>query len=105
MQEETKEEFRARVFTLIGAIPVGNVATYGQIAGLAGAPKHARAVGYLLKHLPAGSSLPWHRVINSQGKISFPPESSKFIEQSQLLRSEGVKVQGGKIALRQYQWC
>ncbi|RZM80633.1 cysteine methyltransferase [Pseudoalteromonas rubra] len=105
MQTETKEEFRVRVFTLIGAIPEGSVATYGQIAGLAGAPKHARAVGYLLKHLPAGSSLPWHRVINSQGKISFPPQSDKFRQQSELLRLEGVQVQGGKIALRQYQWC
>ncbi|TMP39434.1 MGMT family protein [Pseudoalteromonas rubra] len=105
MLEEAREEFRSKVFTLIGAIPSGNVATYGQIAALAGAPKHARAVGYLLKHLPVESSLPWHRVINSQGKISFPPESDKFSEQSALLRSEGVQIQGGKVALRRYQWC
>ncbi|MCF6439664.1 MGMT family protein [Pseudoalteromonas luteoviolacea] len=98
------DEFKQKVYTLIGAIPEGNVATYGQIAKLAGAPRHARAVGYLLKHLPNDSSLPWHRVINSQGKISFPVESDKFNSQALKLKAEGVESLNGRISLKKYLW-
>ncbi|ESP94421.1 MULTISPECIES: MGMT family protein [Pseudoalteromonas] len=98
------DEFKQNVYTLIGAIPQGQVATYGQIAKLAGAPKHARAVGYLLKKLPKDSTLPWHRVINSQGKISFPLDSDKFQTQSTKLQAEGVAVTSGRVALKKYLW-
>ncbi|KZN61175.1 hypothetical protein N473_22800 [Pseudoalteromonas luteoviolacea CPMOR-1] len=98
------DEFKQNVYTLIGAIPKGSVATYGQIAKLAGAPKHARSVGYLLKHLPNDSTLPWHRVINSQGKISFPTGSEKFNAQSFKLQAEGVVLLNGKISLQKYLW-
>ncbi|KZX01374.1 cysteine methyltransferase [Pseudoalteromonas luteoviolacea] len=99
-----EEEFKQRVYTLIGAIPCGNVATYGQIAKLSGSPRHARAVGYLLKNLPKNSSLPWYRVINGQGKISFPEGSEKFSEQQKHLASEGVKIAAGKVSLKKFQW-
>ncbi|MCF2856015.1 MGMT family protein [Pseudoalteromonas sp. SMS1] len=99
-----EEEFKRRVYTLIGAIPAGHVATYGQIAKLAGAPRHARAVGFLLKNLPKESTLPWYRVINGQGKISFPEDSEKFVEQQERLLAEGVKMCSGKVSLRTFQW-
>ena len=63
-------ELHRQILEVIALIPYGKVATYGQIAKLAGIPKHARLVGYVLKHLDKESSIPWHRVINSQGKIS-----------------------------------
>ncbi|KZN39139.1 hypothetical protein N474_10285 [Pseudoalteromonas luteoviolacea CPMOR-2] len=99
-----EEEFKHRVYTLIGSIPIGFVATYGQIAKLAGSPRHARAVGYLLKNLPMDSALPWYRVINGQGKISFPEDSEKFQEQQNRLLAEGVKIVSGKLSLKVYQW-
>ncbi|NOU50326.1 MGMT family protein [Pseudoalteromonas sp. JBTF-M23] len=98
------EEFKARVYTLIGAIPKGKVAAYGQLAKMAGAQNQSRAVGRLLKNLPEGSSLPWHRVINSQGKISFALNSDKYKQQRQLLEAEGVEFQNNKIRLKTYQW-
>lgn len=61
-----------RIWTVVAAIPVGRVATYGQVAELAGLPRGARAVGLAMARLPAGTRLPWHRVINATGKVSIP---------------------------------
>jgi methylated-DNA-protein-cysteine methyltransferase-like protein len=81
------------------------VATYGQIAVLAGFPGHARQVGYALHTLPEGSHLPWHRVIGAPGRISFRPESLEWSLQRVLLEAEGVQVDdGGRIALARFQW-
>ena len=70
MAESIVKELAPMIFQVIAQIPYGRVASYGQIARLAGIPKHSRLVGYVLKHMDADSSLPWYRVINSQGKIS-----------------------------------
>jgi len=68
--------FARRVLQIVLAIPIGQVASYGQVAALAGSPKNARQVGKLLSlELGAGDSIPWQRVINSSGGISLPPES------------------------------
>ncbi len=64
------DSFRQRVFHVVAAIPYGQVATYGDIAQLIGSPRAARQVGGVLKRLPEGSALPWHRVINRYGEIS-----------------------------------
>ncbi|CAH9065280.1 DNA base-flipping protein [Pseudoalteromonas holothuriae] len=96
--------FKERIYTLIGSIPMGKVAAYGQLARLAGAPNQSRAVGRLLKNLPAKSTLPWHRVINSQGKISFSIESEKYQQQRKLLTAEGVIFKNNKVSLKTYQW-
>ena len=90
---------------MIALIPYGKVASYGQIARMAGLPKHARLVGYLLKHLDSAADIPWHRVINSQGKISLSKlnESGENIQRLKLV-AEGVMVIGDKINLKQYQW-
>ncbi len=71
-------EFETLVFTIIGSIPKGKVATYGQIADMAGKPNYARKVGFTLKSLPSNTKLPWYRVINSQGKISFACNCRSF---------------------------
>ncbi|BBN83293.1 methylated-DNA--protein-cysteine methyltransferase [Pseudoalteromonas sp. A25] len=97
-------EFKARVYTLIGAIPQGKVAAYGQLAKLAGAENQSRAVGRLLKCLPPESSLPWHRVVNSQGKISFDENSEKYQQQRKLLEAEGIQFKNNKVNLKTYQW-
>lgn len=92
------------IWTVVATIPEGNVATYGQVAELSGLARGARQVGYALKHLAADSKIPWHRVINSQGKISFPEDSNAFLQQKQRLENEGVLVRGNRISLKQFRW-
>ena len=97
---ETTEKSQERVWQLVAAIPQGKVATYGQIAALAGMPSHSRLVGRILTRLPAGSRLPWHRVINSQGRITNPNKA----KQRARLKAEGITPVKGRVNLRLYQW-
>ena len=92
------------VWQVVSTIPPGKVATYGQIAQLAGLFGQARYVGYALGQLPDGHRIPWHRVINSQGRISFSQGTPEAVEQAQRLRVEGVEVRDGKISLRRFGW-
>jgi methylated-DNA-protein-cysteine methyltransferase-like protein len=79
----------ARIYRTVRRIPVGCVATYGQIAELAGLGQHARMVGYALAALPHESDVPWHRVINAKGEISHGDAIGGEM-QRQLLVQEGV---------------
>lgn len=101
----SSDELARQILQVIALIPYGKVASYGQIARMAGLPKHARLVGYLLKHLDSAADIPWHRVINSQGKISLNKlnESGENVQRLKLV-AEGVMVIGDKINLKQYQW-
>ena len=93
-----------RIYEAIRHIPRGRVATYGQIARLAGIPGHARQVGYALHRLPDESDVPWHRVINEKGRISLHPERSGALQQS-ILESEGIVFDAeGTIPLLIYRW-
>ncbi len=85
-------------------IPSGRVATYGQVAALAGAPRHARQVGYALHDLPPGSSLPWQRVINARGEVSPRSEPGWEGFQRQLLEAEGIEFRRGRVDLERYRW-
>ncbi|HVT07590.1 MAG TPA: MGMT family protein [Polyangia bacterium] len=94
-----------RIYEVVARIPRGRVATYGQVATLAGLPRRARLVGRALRVLPADSDLPWHRVVNAQGKIS--PRGDLFGHedlQAELLRREDVRFTGATIPLARYQW-
>lgn len=85
------DSFSDRVYWLTDQIPEGRVATYGQIAFLAGTPRAARAVGALMKTSRSiGLDLPWHRVINASGGISYKGEVERPRLQRTLLKSEGV---------------
>jgi methylated-DNA-protein-cysteine methyltransferase related protein len=94
-----------RIYAVVARIPRGKVATYGQVATLAGLPRQARLVGYALNVLPAGSPLPWHRVVNARGQVS-PRRSGLGHDQiqAQLLKREGVKWSGDSIRLAEHQW-
>jgi methylated-DNA-protein-cysteine methyltransferase-like protein len=97
--------FYQQVYALVRQVPAGKVVTYGQVAALLGSPRAARAVGYALRFLPAGSDVPWHRVINYQGGISprYPAESP--IIQRVLLEAEGVCFDAQeRVALARYRW-
>jgi methylated-DNA-protein-cysteine methyltransferase-like protein len=93
-----------RIYAVVRRIPRGKVATYGQVARLAGLSNAARQVGYALHALAGGSALPWHRVINSTGRISLPPEAGG-VEQRFRLLEEGVMVDdSGRVPLPRHQW-
>lgn len=82
-------------------IPRGQVASYGQVAALAGLPGRARLVGHVLAHLPPGSTVPWHRVVNATGKISLVEHGAS--RQRALLEAEGVEFRAsGRIDLRRF---
>lgn len=97
----TKEQ---RLWQIVNAIPYGQVASYGQLAALAGVPRGARWVGTVLKKLPTDTILPWHRVVSSRGTIAFPVNSKAFQRQYQRLVSEGIQWQGNRIPMQRYQW-
>ena len=99
-----RSDLRARIYEVVAQIPHGRVATYGQIAALAGAPRHARQVGYALYDLPSGGSLPWHRVINARGEVSPRTEPGWDGFQRQLLEAEGVEFRRGRVDLERYRW-
>ncbi len=95
----------ARIYAVIQQIPVGQVATYGQIATLAGYPGYARQVGYALHATPDDVEVPWHRVINAKGEISLGARSVYGDIQRQMLTAEGVQFnERGRISLKKYQW-
>ena len=96
------------VWAAVMRIPRGRVATYGQIAALAGMPRHARQAGYALAATPANKKIPWHRVINAQGKISLRLkhwEGGSDDLQRILLEAEGVLFDStGKVDLKRFRW-
>lgn len=100
--------FYQAVYALVARIPKGRVMTYGQIAALLGRPTAARAVGYALHNLPNGTTLPWQRVVNSQGRISPRGAGDMLHEpmvQQLLLEAEGVEFDcEGRLDLRRYLW-
>ena len=91
-----------RIWLIIAAIPYGHVATYGQVAVLAGLPNAARTVGQILSNLPTGTKLPWHRVVNARGEISLT--GSQAIRQKKLLVQEGVTVTLKRVSLAEFGW-
>lgn len=93
-----------RIWRTIADIPAGCVATYGQVASLAGQPRRARLVGYALHATPAHLDIPWHRVINARGQISFPVGSEQYARQRGRLEAEGVVFVGGRVDLARFGW-
>lgn len=93
-----------RIWRTVARIPVGQVATYGQVAREAGLGRRARMVGRALRSLPAGSGVPWHRVVNARGEISLPATSDSGREQRRRLEEEGVVFTEGRIDLSRFRW-
>jgi methylated-DNA-protein-cysteine methyltransferase-like protein len=94
-----------RIYAAVRRIPRGRVATYGQVAELAGLPGHARQVGYALHALPEGTLVPWHRVLNARGTLSLRRDSGGEISQRLRLEREEVRFDaGGRVALDRVRW-
>jgi methylated-DNA-protein-cysteine methyltransferase-like protein len=100
----TESPFTRNVRSVIRSIPRGRVATYGQVAALAGNHRAVRGVVWILHSSSVAAHLPWHRVINSRGTISLPRVRG-FEEQRRRLIAEGVAVSpGGRIDLSRFGW-
>ena len=92
-----------RILAAVKRIPRGKVCTYGNVADVAGLPRRARLVGIVLRQ-SSGRGVPWYRVINASGRISFPTGSDAHQRQRQKLEREGIVFVGGRIDLRRYGW-
>ena len=94
-----------RIYAVVRRIPRGRVATYGQVAALAGLPGHARQVGYAMHSLPEHTSVPWHRVLNARGEVSLRSVPGWEVEQRLRLEGEGVAFDSrGKVDLTKVRW-
>ena len=94
----------ARVYAVVRRVPAGRVATYGQVARVAGLGEHARMVGYALAALPNGTTVPWHRVINAQGTVS-RRRSGDSLSQRMRLEREGVRFDArGRASFARFGW-
>ena len=98
-----KDDYR-RIWRTVAAVPSGRVASYGQIAELAGFSGRARLVVRALRDAPDSINLPWHRVVNVQGRISIPASNPARDEQLRRLVSESVAVTDGRIEMSRYRW-
>lgn len=95
-----KETFQQDVYSVVDAIPLGRVVTYGQIAGLLGKPQCSRMVGQAMHNVPRELHLPCHRVVNSQGRLA-----PCWVEQRTLLEAEGVKFRrNGCVDMKVSRW-
>jgi len=101
----TPPSFREAVLAIVALVPEGRLASYGQVAALAGYPLRPRQVGMVLRGLPEGTDLPWHRVVNTQGYVPSKGRWWGAMVQIERLRSEGIPVDDrGNLDLEAHRW-
>ena len=102
---QSSPDIDQRIWQVVALIPPGRVATYGEVARQAGLPGAARRVGRALRTLPAGTRIPWHRVINAGGRLSLPAGGASHRTQRKRLEREGIAFRAnGSIDLRRFGW-
>ncbi|MBT8085763.1 MAG: cysteine methyltransferase [Woeseia sp.] len=89
---------------VIRDVPAGCVASYGQVAALAGLNNGARQVGRALRELPAGSDVPWYRIVTASGRLAFAVGSAPWHHQTKKLAQEGVVLKDQRIEMQHYRW-
>lgn len=100
-----KSGFFEHVWDIVKQVPRGKIVSYGQIAALLGSPRAARTVGWALHSMPDNMEIPWHRVINSQGRISIGDCGHSSDIQQLLLEQEGVVFDDrGTVDMKIFQW-
>lgn len=93
-----------RIWQVVLEVPKGKVASYGQIADLAGLPGRARLVGKVLGYAPNELAIPWHRILRSNGQLAFSAGSNEAERQKGLLQEEGVVVLNNRVKMKQFGW-
>jgi methylated-DNA-protein-cysteine methyltransferase-like protein len=105
MTDAKTESTYDRIYAVVRRIPKGKVSTYGRVAEVAGLGRAARQVGYAMAALPDHTTVPWHRVINSQGRISLRRGTGGDLEQRFRLEAEGVVFDlSGRVSLSRFGW-
>ncbi len=99
-----RERRRRRILAAVCDVPPGKVASYGQIAELAGLPRGARQVGRAPSDLPRGTDVPWHRILTASGRLAFPEGSAAWRRQRRRLDAEGVLLVDGRVDLAACRW-
>lgn len=102
VEDQSQEERFRRIWEVVEGIPEACVLNYGEVARLAGLPGRARLVGRALARAPKQRELPWHRVVNAQGRISFAADSPRGQRQRRLLEAEGVAFENDAIDLERF---
>lgn len=100
----TREQRLKRLWSTVADIPPGSVASYGQVAEIAGIPRGARQTAWALRHAPDDLDLPWFRVITASGKLAFKEGTASFKRQKDLLAKDGVVLLNGKVNMTEYRW-
>ena len=100
---ESKNSYE-KIYEVVKQIPKGKVATYGQVAALAGNPRWARVVGYALHVNPDPEDIPCYRVVNREGRLSDAFVFGGINQQKLLLESDGIEVNDNYVDLEIYQW-
>ncbi len=100
----SSKTFKEKIYELCKKIPKGKVATYGQLANLAGNPKAARAVGVFMKNNPNAPFVPCHRVVSSNGNLNGYSGKGGIKEKAKMLKKEGVFFKNRKVDLKKSLW-
>ena len=105
-QPGTRDGIPARILAVVRRIPRGRVATYGQVAAMAGLPRRARLVGQILQHLDPAIKIPWHRVVNAKGEVSYSlSRNGGDAVQQRLLEKEGIEFDDkNRFDLERFRW-
>lgn len=96
--------WNTRVQELVRSIPAGRVMGYGHVAAALGHARMARQVGWALAALPAGSDVPWHRVLRSSGELAYAGDPQRPLLQRHLLEVEGVEFRGERVDMARFGW-
>jgi methylated-DNA-protein-cysteine methyltransferase-like protein len=99
-----KVSVRETFWQVLASIPSGRVTSYGRLARLAGMGRGARLAGRWLGQLPEDTTLPWHRVVNSLGQLSLPPDTPAGIQQYERLLAEGIIVTHRRVDMKRHGW-
>jgi len=99
---QAMDHFKSQVLVILNEVPSGECIAYGELAKQAGFPGYARQVGRLMKTLPKDTKLPWHRVVNSQRKISFAENTDAYIRQRTRLEQEGWIIVGTRLTINEH---
>jgi methylated-DNA-protein-cysteine methyltransferase-like protein len=102
--EPTGLDNAERILSAVERIPKGRVSTYGAVAEVAGLARRARLVGKVLREAPSGRKVPWFRVLNASGRLSFPLGSDAYATQKSKLEREGVLFMSGRVDLKRFGW-
>ena len=102
---KNEPDINTRIWQVVALIPRGSVATYGDVARMAGLPGAARRVGAALRGLPQNTRIPWHRVVNAQGRLSLPEGSPSRVLQRDRLEAEGISFRNKcSLNMLKYRW-